>query len=208
MNKHFRPPLNDEKLLTTGMPGLDECALHKRVFSITFDDPDASFPFSERLARDNAWDEDFAKRVLFEYRRFAYLIVRSGRELTPSDAVDQAWHLHLTYSRHYWGEWTDALGRSIHHGPTKGGGGEARRYDQNYRDTLTLYEETFGEAPPKAIWPDPKERFRNPERFKRLDTSQYVILKRPSLVGLAAVFGLLLLGLTAFTHFGGFHLFS
>ncbi|MEZ6192343.1 MAG: hypothetical protein R3C45_13785 [Phycisphaerales bacterium] len=37
-----------------------------------------------------------------EYRRFCYLAIAAGHTVTPSDEVDQAWHLHLLYTRDYW----------------------------------------------------------------------------------------------------------
>lgn len=152
------------------------------ISAVPLDVEDAAFPFSARLARDNGWSEIFARRVIEEYRRFCYLAVTSGREVTPSDEVDQAWHLHLTYSRHYWGTWTEALGAPLHHGPTAGGGQERSRYRDNYEATLARYEEAFGETPPSDIWPSVHDRFRNPGAFRRLDTSKHLILpKRPAL---------------------------
>ena len=58
---------------------------------------DAALPFAARLARENGWSDAHAARVMEEYRRFCFLATTAGHEVTPSDAVDQAWHLHLTY---------------------------------------------------------------------------------------------------------------
>jgi hypothetical protein len=63
---------------------------------------DAALTFAARLARKNRWNAGFAERVIGEYKRFCFLAVTAGHEVTPSDAVDQAWHLHLTYSRDCW----------------------------------------------------------------------------------------------------------
>src|SRR5690349_19351007 len=62
----------------------------------------AALSFADRLARENGWRADHAERVIEEYRRFAFLAATGGQDVTPSDAVDQAWHLHLTYTRDYW----------------------------------------------------------------------------------------------------------
>ena len=62
----------------------------------------AAFPFSARLAAENGWSAAHTQRVIQEYRRFALLAVISPQTMTPSDAVDQAWHLHLTCTRAYW----------------------------------------------------------------------------------------------------------
>ena len=96
--------------------------------------PDAALTFITRLARENRWSEEFAARVIAEYKRFCFLAVTAGHEVTPSDAVDQAWHLHLTYSRDYWERFCPhVLGRDLHHGPTAGGGAEQARYSTSTR---------------------------------------------------------------------------
>ncbi|WP_207796605.1 glycine-rich domain-containing protein [Sphingomonas oleivorans] len=79
-------------------------------------------PFAKRLARENGWTDAHAARVIEEYRRFCFLSVTGDGEMTPSDAVDQVWHLHLSYSRDYWERFCpNVLGRALHHGPTAGG---------------------------------------------------------------------------------------
>ncbi|NNU16907.1 hypothetical protein HK107_11315 [Parvularcula sp. ZS-1/3] len=145
---------------------------------------DAAFPLSARLARDNGWSLPFAERVLEEYRRFAYLAVVCGREVTPSDEVDQAWHLHLCYTRHYWSEWKEALGTELHHGPTKGGKAENTRYRDNYDATLALYKEHFGEDAPSDIWPAPDVRFGRAPHFRRIDLSDTLLLSKRRLAGI------------------------
>ncbi len=62
---------------------------------------DAALPFTTRLGRENGWSPAAAERVVAEYRRFCFLAIAAGHPVTPSDAVDQAWHLHLTYTRDY-----------------------------------------------------------------------------------------------------------
>ena len=76
--------------------------LWERTRTFEIDDGPAEFPFAARLARDNAWTGAFAERVVVEYRRFLHLMMVAGHPVTPSDQVDQAWHLHLTYTHSYW----------------------------------------------------------------------------------------------------------
>lgn len=76
--------------------------LWQRIAAHRIGPADASFTFAARLARENRWSLADAENVIEEYRRFCYLAMTAGHEVTPSDAVDQAWHLHLTYSRDYW----------------------------------------------------------------------------------------------------------
>jgi hypothetical protein len=153
---------------------------------------DAALSFTARLARENRWDLAFAERVVGEYKRFCYLAVTAGHEVTPSDAVDQAWHLHLTYSRDYWQRFCpEILGMPLHHGPTAGGPAEAARYFEQYAQTLKSYEAAFGTAPPVDVWPDARTRFLEHPRAFRVHARGRVILSRTHAifggVGLAAL---------------------
>ncbi len=140
---------------------------------------DASLTFAERLARENRWSVDYAQRIILEYKRFCYLAITAGSEVTPSDAVDQAWHLHLTYSRDYWQVFCPrVLGSDLHHGPTAGGQIERERYYDQYAATLKAYEEAFGEAPPTDIWPDASRRFLTDPKGIRVNPEDTMILTR------------------------------
>lgn len=124
------------------------------------DDADSSLPFTRRLARENRWTIAYAVRVVREYKRFMYMAVRAGHTVTPSLDVDQAWHMHLLYSRSYWhGLCGGVLGCEVHHGPTRGGASECVRHRDQYRRTLESYERLFGSAPPGDIWPGVDDNF-------------------------------------------------
>ena len=74
--------------------------------------------------------------------------------MTPSDTVDQAWHLHLIYTRHYWEELCGKiLGLQLHHEPSAGGAVESSKFERQYEQTIESYQAAFGEAPPADIWP-------------------------------------------------------
>jgi hypothetical protein len=138
---------------------LDE-ALWQRIADHHIGPADASLSFTARLARENRWDAAHAERVVGEYRRFCYLAMTTGHEVTPSDAVDQAWHLHLTYSRDYWQTFCPKVLRAdLHHGPTQGGPVERDRFYRQYAATLAAYEAAFGSPPPAHIWPTARQRF-------------------------------------------------
>ncbi len=140
---------------------------------------DAAFTFAQRLSRENRWTREFADRVIREYKRFCWLAVEAGREVTPSDAVDQAWHLHLAYSRDYWQRFCpDVLGTDLHHGPTAGGQIERSRYYNQYADTLASYEQAFGAPPPVDIWPPAQRRFLiDPDAF-RVNPADAIVIER------------------------------
>ena len=55
----------------------------------------------------------------------------------PSETVDAAWHMHLTYTRAYW----------------------TGRCERTLGQPLNRYRKRFGEAPPKDTWPSVARRF-------------------------------------------------
>jgi hypothetical protein len=104
--------------------------LWKRIENFEIDEVGIELPFSKRLARENSWPSEFALRVIEEYKKFIYLTSISEGPVTPSDEVDQAWHLHLTYTQSYWDQLCDnVLGRRLHHNPTKGGKQESNKFE-------------------------------------------------------------------------------
>ncbi len=172
----------------------DPLWLKLQVF--TFDHEDA-LTFTQRLARENNWSAEFAQRVVDEYRRFLFLALRAGHPVTPSDEVDQAWHLHLVYTRSYWQELCqDILGRPLHHGPTRGGTAEDDRFERQYAETKVSYARWFGREPPADIWPPSKVRFAPQVRFARVNVAAYWMLPKPRVRRLAAACFLALLSLT------------
>jgi hypothetical protein len=141
---------------------------------------DAALPFAARLARENGWSASYAERVVGEYMRFAYLAVRAGRPVSPSAPVDQAWHLHLTYSRDYWERFCpDVLGAPLHHDPTAGGPAERDRHYAQYADTLAAYQQAFGAPPPPDIWPAARDALIDAPRRRWVDPERAFILSKP-----------------------------
>ena len=139
----------------------------------------AALTFADRLARENGWSAAKAARVVDEYKRFCFLAATAGHEVTPSDAVDQAWHLHLTYSRDYWERFCpEVLGRALHHGPTAGGAEARHRYFEQYAETLKSYEDTFGEGAPADLWPKASQRLVDDPRARRVHPRDAFIVSR------------------------------
>ena len=157
----------------------EQQALWQRIRAHRLDDPDASLCFSRRLARDNHWSQVFTDRVIDEYRRFVLLAMVAGHPVTPSDEVDQAWHLHLLYTHDYWGAFIALLPRPLHHGPTRGGAAEGRKYSDWYSKTLHSYWCVFGEHPPIDVWPPAVKRFGRDVRWLRINRDDFWLLPRP-----------------------------
>lgn len=185
-----------------------------RLKQFNLDSPDSTFPFSSRLAKENQWSPAYARRVIDEYKRFTFLAVAAGHPVSPSEDVDQAWHLHLTYSQNYWRVFCpEVLRQPFHHQPTKGGEAEHAKFQDWYSRTLESYESFFAEKPPGDIWPSPAQRQDTRQHFVRVDREQNWIIRKPKLqfspqVACTIGLGLLALFCTGAMFANGFNPFD
>ena len=101
---------------------------------------------------------------LQEYARFLTLIYFSKFTLTPSEEVDQVWHLHQSLTVAYREFCLRTFGRMIDHNPTVGGQEDTEKYSYYYTSTVEFYKFLFKESPPVGLWPPVDYRF-NPENF-------------------------------------------
>ncbi len=155
-----------------------EQLLWDRIQAYSFDNIDADFPFLKRLARDNNWSLKYSKSVIEEYRKFMFLAIKAGHPVTPSDQVDQAWHLHLLYTEEYWSVFCKkVLHKSFHHQPTKGGLHETKKFKKWYSNTLDSYKKYFQSSPAIKIWPNVEKRFSNAPYFQRINTHGHRLVK-------------------------------
>ena len=178
---------------------LQELTSWNRLLALDLDAADTELPFSARLARDNGWSADFARLAIEEYKKFCFLAVHAGHRVTPSDQVDQVWHLHLLYSHHYWEALCrDTLETPLYHGPTRGGAAEGRKFHDWYEATLASYRRCFGE-PPRDVWPAARERFDAHHDFTRIDRRDVITIDR-ALVRRGALASLLGGGVLAVAH--------
>ena len=153
--------------------------LIERVENFEFDEATPALTFADRLARENGWSVAYAERVAREYKRFAILAIVAGHPVTPSEDVDQAWHLHLTYTRSYWDRFCQATLRSpLHHNPTEGGVTEHAKFFEWYTNTLSTYQQIWHERPPNDIWPSPTQRFARAGAGRWIDPSAYWLIPR------------------------------
>ncbi len=148
------------------------------IFEYQFDKSGHELTFSKRLAAENLWTHEYALRVIEEYKRFCFLAMYAGHPVTPSDAVDQAWHLHLLHSKDYDNFCSNVMRYRLHHGPTKGGQFESDKFEDLYLKTKRSYKKAFNSEPPLDIWPENKERFSG--NFVRLDLTQHLVIHKPS----------------------------
>ena len=128
--------------------------IYLRLQNYCLDAPDGAVTFAAKLACEQGWSVAKSERVLGEYRRFLFLALEAGHPVSPSRAVDLAWHQHLLDTRSYWQEFCPrVLGRPLHHTPSRGSEEERQRMWDRYRRTLASYRAFFGEAPPADLWP-------------------------------------------------------
>jgi hypothetical protein len=128
--------------------------LYDRLVRFPIDDGEPAQRFEDRLAEEQRWSSDFARRTTAEYRRFLLLAATAAEPVTPSQIIDEAWHLHLTYTRSYWDRLCgEVLGKPLHHDPARGGPDEATKFRHQYDRTLAAYRTVFGEEPPADVWP-------------------------------------------------------
>lgn len=170
--------------------GRFDAKLWRRLEQFSLDVPENGLTFTQRLARDNAWSLAYARRACDEYKKFIYLARKAGHTVCPPDAIDQVWHLHLTYTRSYWGELCgDVLDTPLHHGPTKGGSQEQEKFYRLYEKTRQSYEQHFG-TPPEDIWPPADVRFGTDLHYVRINTQKNYVIPKPTwLFGGKAVAG-------------------
>jgi len=119
------------------------------------DSPEAGTSFEAALALRQRWSLGFASRVTDEYRRFLYLAAIAGVEVTPSQYVDEAWHLHLALPHYREIMCGKILGRPLDHRPGTGTPEDEARCERQYEQTLALYERIFEEPAPGDVWPRP-----------------------------------------------------
>ncbi len=131
----------------------DHKDLWRRISEFAIDDPVASVKYSDKLAYHNGWSKEYTSRVIEEYKKFIFLCCILPKGASPSKPIDEAWHLHLTYTHNYWKTLcADILGKEIHHFPSKGGPDEEKRHTHWYNDTLDAYKEIFKQDAPEDIW--------------------------------------------------------
>lgn len=179
---------------------IEQRELLDRIDAFQFDASGASLSFPRRLARENDWTHETAHRAIREYRRFLFLAMQAGHPVTPSDQVDQVWHLHLCYTRSYWTRLCgEVLGAPLHHEPTQGGATEGEKFDDWYARTVESYRRFFGE-PPADLWPPASTRFGEDLHFRRVNVRRAWVVPKPAALLRAALSGVAFAFAFTFLH--------
>ncbi|KAB1231798.1 glycine-rich domain-containing protein [Chryseobacterium viscerum] len=154
--------MNTNKLVTDN-------ELWQRISDFSIDKADAAFPFSKKLAKEERWSLDFAKKAIEEYKKFVYLCCILPNGASPSETVDKVWHMHLIYTQNYWEEFCPhILKRSLHHHPSKGGTAEKTKHQNWFEDTLVQYRKVFQKEAPEDIWKELKRKSKGQSWIKRM----------------------------------------
>jgi hypothetical protein len=104
--------------------------------------------------------------------------------VTPSDQVDQVWHLHLVYTHSYWSRMCQGVLRvPLQHGPTRGGSAQRAIFADSYAQTLLAYRRVFEQTPPTDIWPSVQDRFSRDLAFVRVNTTEHWLVPKSRLTG-------------------------
>ena len=155
--------------------------LYGELLDMQITGPEVSLSFEKRLARENGWSVAFAIEAISEYRKFLFLLLESGHPVTPSDQIDQVWHLHLLYTESYWNDLCERIAkRPLHHGPTAGGAAEGKKFGDWYENTKSSYRKFFDCEPPDEFWPPADQRFSSDLHFRRVNVSKSIIVPSPA----------------------------
>ena len=172
--------IQNESITPCSMNSQDLEIFINRILAFNLDQPGVSLSYSQRLAREHGWSFAYTQRVAVEYKKFLILTQIAGHPVTPSIDVDEAWHLHLTYTHSYWDELCgQLLQKPLHHNPTKGGESQRKLFWDCYTKTLNSYERVFGYPAPADIWQSPTIRFREAGQFKRVSSREYWLIPKP-----------------------------
>jgi hypothetical protein len=150
--------------------------------------------FIQRLAKERGWSVSASERAFEEYKKFLYLGAKTNEMVTPSDAIDQVWHLHLLYTKSYWNDLCgEVLKRSFHHGPSNGGKAEEKKFGACYLATLQAYKHHFG-SPPADLWPVGSQRQTNYQRVDLIALQRSFAAKSFLASALSFIAGVLISG--------------
>jgi hypothetical protein len=109
--------------------------------------------FASKISRKHNWNNKFALKAIWEYKKFVYLGVTSNFSVTPSKVIDQVWHEHLLFSAGYRKFCKEIIKYDFDHNPELiSSDHQTEKYCSQYLNTVALYFKEFGHEPPNEIW--------------------------------------------------------
>ena len=121
----------------------------RSVRDVMVEPPRTMTCFEHCLRHEGDWTDESATRITLEYRKFLYLKIVEGGVLTPSEVVDQAWHLHRCFPEAYRRFCAEVAGQDIPHQR----GIPKAQADSSYARLLAAYVREFDQTPSVEIWP-------------------------------------------------------
>lgn len=107
-----------------------------------------------RIMRKYSRDKEYAEGILREAKRMLYLGELTGKPVTPSEEIDDAWHEMILFSPYYF-KLCRFLGTDyIHHEPEPEtpAGSAGTNGPSQYDETIALYEKQFGVKADQRYW--------------------------------------------------------
>ncbi len=121
--------------------------------------------------KEYGWEPSFAGKVVYEYKRFMYLKSKDPN-CSPSDHIDQFWHVHILYTESYARFCMENFGKFIHHNPDMSLDQKARK--ERIGRTIKLYMLTYPSITYPEIWNINLE-LANVDLTKKVSTSNQTI---------------------------------
>lgn len=142
------------KIQETNVAEKDQ-SIFSRLNKLTF-----SANFVNILALEQRISIDEACKWIAEYKKFLFLIYATeGRVImSPSEAVDQVWRLHMQFTETYLNDMQ--MLRPVLYCPPKRNSGENDQSEHLYVETLNVYTKYFG-ARNEKIWPPGDKRLQD-----------------------------------------------
>lgn len=115
--------------------------------------------FTNILMSEQLIDINTANKWILEYRKFLVMAYLTDNMISPSEQVDQVWHLHMTYTQHYRATCKTLVEHDFKHSPSEGGQSEGQKFENIYGDTLSFYKSVFTIDAPVDVWESTQQRF-------------------------------------------------
>lgn len=94
------------------------------------------------------WSKPYIETLIRQYKRFLHSAANSNTELVPTKDVDEVWHEHILFTKDYFVNWKEYLGKLVHHNPEKLG--ENKDYSQSFEKTEQMISKKIIEKEKKV----------------------------------------------------------